>query len=246
MKTTRLIAELLRALEQHESKVPAQAAVHEMRVAARRLRAGLRILRLRDLDPAVKALQDALGEVREMQLLTEWLRTRDTALARAREARLRKAERALERAVQRLRAQTMPALLDAGAHARAPHRKRVEKVMRSRLLRLEARLKQARARPTPRSLHRARTSLKQVRYLVEVGKDLLPKGVVRIEADLKSLQASLGQLHDADVRIALVKGRPLLLREQSEARGRLMKIVAAQLSRWKKQAVAARAVEQLR
>ena len=84
-----------------------------------------------------------------------------------------------------------------------------------------------------------------MRYLIEVAEDLLPKKAVRILADLKTLQASLGQLHDADVRIGLVGERPRLLREQREARERLAKIVAAQLSRWRKQEVVAREIARL-
>jgi len=246
MKTSREIAERLRELERHESRLPDEAAVHEMRVAARRLRAALRILRLRSLDRGVKALQDALGVVRDLQLQTDWLRGRDASLAQARERELRKAERALAKALREWRARTLPALLDAAAHAGAPHRGRVKKVVRKRLRRLEERLDEARARPTARSLHRARISVKQVRYLVEVGGDLLPPQAARIAADLRPLQASLGQLHDTDVRIGLVERRPLLLREQREARERLSKIVAAQLSRWKKLKVASRARRRLR
>jgi CHAD domain-containing protein len=242
---SRLIAERLRELEQPQSKVSEKSAVHQMRVAARRLRAALRILRLRRLDPAVKALQDALGDVRDLQLQIAWLRSRDETLTRGREARLRKAEQTLGRALQRWRAQTAPALLDAGVQARAPHRRRVRKVVCNRLRRLEARLEQARVRPTPRSVHSARISVKQVRYLIEVGEKLLPSRVVRTVADLKSLQASLGQLHDADLRIGLVKTRPLLLREQREAREHLAKIVSSQLTRWKKQEVAAHALKRL-
>jgi CHAD domain-containing protein len=121
----------------------------------------------------------------------------------------------------------------------------VKKVVRKSLHRLESRLEQARARSTPRSLHRVRISVKQVRYLVEVGEQLLPAGVARILADLKSLQASLGQLHDTDVRIALVRSRPLLLREQKEARERLFAIVTKQFSRWTSQQVAARTLKRL-
>jgi len=75
--------------------------------------------------------------------------------------------------------------------------------------------------------------VKQVRYLIEVGKDALPEKDVRIIADLKALQASLGELHDADVRMKLVRRRPLLLRAQREERARLAKIVAAQLNSWR-------------
>jgi CHAD domain-containing protein len=242
MNTSRLIARQLRQVQRHAAAVPAEDAVHEMRVAVRRLRAILGIARLRRLEPRAKELQDALGEVRDLQLHLAWLRGRDTRLAAAVEARLRKAERSLGKALERWRARTLPALLDAGANARGVHRGRVEKVLRKALRRLEERLEVARTRPTPRALHRARISVKQVRYLMEVGRGALPDKATGIIADLKTLQASLGQLHDADVRLTLVQGRPLLLREQREARERLAKIVAAQLSRWRKQEVAERAL----
>jgi CHAD domain-containing protein len=245
MKTSRVIAERLREVEQHEGKLPEKSAVHEMRVAARRLRAGLRVFRLRGLDPPVKALQDALGEVRDYQVLTDWLRAHDESLARTGETRLKKAERALAGALESWRAQGMPALLDAAAHARGLPREKVQKVVRKGLRRLAERLEQARTRPTPRSLHRARIAVKQVRYLIEIGEDQLPSAVVGLLADLKSLQESLGQLHDADVRLGLVKGRPALLREQREAREQMAKIVAAQLARWRKQKVVERAAKRL-
>jgi CHAD domain-containing protein len=232
MKTSRLMAQRLRDVQRHEGALPAEKAIHEMRVAVRRLRASLRLARLRGLDPAVKNLQDALGEVRDLQLQLAWLRGRDAALARAVAARLREAEGSLDRALERWRARTLPALLGAEAHAHGVHRKRLEKVLRKALRRLEERLEVARKRPSPRSLHRARISVKQVRYLIEVGKDALPRKDVRIIADLKPLQASLGELHDADVRMKLVRRRPVLLREQREERARLAKIVAAQLSQW--------------
>ena len=246
METSPLIAGRLRELEQHESRVPEKRAVHEMRVAARRLRAALRLLRLRELDQEVKALQDALGRVRDLQVQAAWFRGRDAALAREREGKLGSAGRALQRALQRWRARTLPALLEAAGEARPLHRRRAGKVVRKRLRRLEERLEQARTRPTPRTLHRARISVKQVRYLVEVAGDALPAKAARIAADLKPLQASLGQLHDADVRIALLRGRPALLREQKEARERLAKIAGAQLSRWRTQKVARRARQRLR
>jgi CHAD domain-containing protein len=232
MKTSRLMAQRLRDVQRHEGALPAEEAVHEMRIAARRLRASLRLARLRELDPAVKDLQDALGEVRDLHLQLAWLRGRDAALARSVAARLREAERRLQRALGRWRSRTLPAVLDAEARAHALHRKRLQRVLRKALRRLEERLEVARTRPSPRSLHRARISVKQVRSLIEVGRDALPGKVVRIIARLKPLQASLGELHDADERMKLVRRRPLLFREQKEERGRLAKIVAAQLSGW--------------
>ena len=80
---------------------------------------------------------------------------------------------------------------------------------------------------------------------MQAAKGALPKKALRLEADLKSLQASLGELHDADVRIALIKNRPKLLRTEREARQRLAKVVDAQLARWHGQKVAARTQELL-
>ena len=133
MKGSALIARQLRELQQNASGLPAGDAVHEMRVSVRRLRAVLRIVGLRGLDQDAKELQDALGEVRDLQLESAWLRSRDVRLARACEARLRKAERALGKALERWRTRSLPALLEAGARARTPRRSKVKKVLRKRL-----------------------------------------------------------------------------------------------------------------
>src|SRR5436305_15252612 len=71
--------------------------VHDMRVASRRLRAALRLLGnepLRNLEPAVKELQDALGGVRDVQLQIEWLAHRSHSLAARRREVLPSAEAA--------------------------------------------------------------------------------------------------------------------------------------------------------
>src|SRR4051812_34539036 len=101
-----LLADHLAAVQRQEAALPDPEAVHQMRVASRRLRIVLRLLRLRALDPEVKRLQDALGEVRDLQLQSEWLRTRDAALHRARQSRLRTAKKALEGEIERWRART--------------------------------------------------------------------------------------------------------------------------------------------
>jgi len=240
VRASRFLTAPLRAVQQQEGKLPGKAAVHQARVTARKLRASLRILRFRELDPAVKELQDALGKVRDQQLQVVWLRGRDAVLLQASKRKLRTAERALDRALRQWNSRTVPALLQASEDARQPAPRKLSKMLRKRLQRLEERLEAARKRPTPKTLHRARISVKQVRYLLQVAKEALPKKAHRLDADLKSLQASLGELHDADVRIALIKHRPKLLRAEREARERLAKVVDAQLARWHGQKVAAR------
>jgi len=231
----------VRAVEQHETVVPERKAVHQMRVAARRLRAALRLLGLRELDPEVKGLQDALGDIRDLQLQVDWLEGRDDDLRRARQAQLRKAEQRLERQLRAWRSRTLPALLKAAANDSSASARTAAKLLRRRLDRLERRLDRARSRLTPKVLHRARVSVKQVRYLLEVAKGSLPKKATSLQSDLKTLQASLGELHDVDVRIGLVKRNKALLRDQKESRAQLSKIIAAQLWRWRKEKLAKRA-----
>src|SRR2546423_13498232 len=103
---TRLLADHLAAVQRPEAALPDPDAVHQMRVASRRLRTALRLVGLRELDAQVKKLQDALGDVRDLQLQAEWLRTRDAALHRSRQARLRPAKKALRGEVRRWRSRT--------------------------------------------------------------------------------------------------------------------------------------------
>lgn len=239
-----MLAPFLAVIERKEPALPEKEAVHDARVACRRVRAALRLLGLRELDRPVKDLQDALGEVRDLQLQAEWLRPRDERLHRQRAALARRAEKALLAALRRWHTHTLPLLIQADVTR--PSAKRVRKILRRRLARLEERLEAARERPGPRAMHRARISVKQVRYLMELGAPELPRRALARIADLKALQASLGELHDVDVRIGLLRGRRALLREQEEARARLVKVSLAQLARWHKQDVAAKARKALR
>src|SRR4051812_36049706 len=223
-----MLAPFVAVIEQKEPALPEKDAVHDARVACRRIRAALRLVGLRELDRPVKALQDALGAVRDLQLQAEWLQDRDPRLHRQRASLERKAEKALTAALRRWHARTLPLLLQA--EVKPPSAKKARKILRRRLAGLEERLDAARGRPTPRAMHRARISVKQVRYLLELAAPQLPRRVEARIADLKALQASLGELHDVDVRIGLLRGRRALLREQDEARARLLKISLAQLA----------------
>src|SRR3989442_15587833 len=59
--SARLLADQARAVQQHEADLPEQDAVHDMRVATRRLRAALRVLRLGKLDRRGEGPPDARG-----------------------------------------------------------------------------------------------------------------------------------------------------------------------------------------
>jgi CHAD domain-containing protein len=224
MNAPRLLAGRIEAVQKHEAGLPGVDAVHDMRVALRRLRAALRLLRLRELDPGVKALQDALGRVRDLQLQLQWLPGR-----RRLELALGKAERELQPALAKWREKTLPRLLDAARKAKAPSAARRRKILRKRLRRFEERLEAALRRPTPRAMHLVRISVKQIRYLFELERGPAAKLLL---SELPPLQESLGQLHDMDVRA---------LPAEKRARSDLAAIVTSQLARWRDRGLTAKA-----
>ncbi len=232
LKPTRILAARLRDIERAEPRIPAANPVHDMRVASRRLRAALRLLRLDELDPPVKKLQDALGNVRDLQLQIAWFEGRDAALKRRHEALLSKAERALRLALREWHENTLPRLLKALEKPPNVSARRTGKILRKRLRRLEQRLGVALERPSPIAFHRARISVKQVRYLFELSRREFPKAAKLLLAEFPPLQYALGEIHDLDARLPLLRRKPHLLREQKEDRARLEKIVLAQMEHW--------------
>ncbi len=238
----RILAARLRDVQQFEARLPEEEAVHGMRVAARRLRAALRLLRLRELDAKVKELQDALGAVRDLQLQIAWLQGRDDALAARRKTPLKKAERVLARVLLDWDSRTLPLLLEAAeskfkGKLSGDH---VRKVLRKRLARFEERLEAALDKPAPTAIHAVRRSVKQLRYLFELAQPAFPAAAKSLLVEVTPLQESLGELHDVDVRLHRLRKKDLL-RVQKEDRTRLAAMVTAELSRWKKQKLAFRA-----
>lgn len=241
LKPPRILAARLRDIESAEPGVPGPEAVHDMRVATRRLRAALRLLRLDELDTPVKKLQDALGDVRDLQLQIAWFDGRDAGLKRRRQALLRKAEGALQSALSGWHAKTLPALLKAVAKPPKVSTRKTGKILRKRVRRFEERLKTALDHPSPIAFHRVRISVKQVRYLFELSRRAFPKAAKLLLAELPPLQYALGEIHDLDARYPLLRRRPDLLREHKEDRARLEKIVLAQMEHWDDLRIAPRA-----
>src|SRR2546426_10885198 len=89
----RLLADQARAVQQHEADLPEQDAVHDMRVATRRLRAALRVLRLGKLDRRGEAPPGARGPRPGVPLQLPQLRGPGGAPPRAGRARVPPAER---------------------------------------------------------------------------------------------------------------------------------------------------------
>ena len=228
--------------------VPALEPAHAMRVASRRLRIALRLLGLRELDRPVKELQDALGELRDRQLQTDWLASRDKPLQHELALQLPRAEERLSRVLRRFQGKTLPKLLSAAPETRGKlggHR--VRKRLRRGIDRFDRRLSAARHSAKPEPMHRLRIAAKQLRYLCELLSDALGAAGPLL-AELEPLQQSLGDLHDSDARIELLRhhGRNALMREEQAVRERLAELVAKELDGWSSRRVSRTARRALR
>jgi len=212
-----LVAARLADVRRHEEGVARLdvEAVHDMRVATRRLRAALKLFGgagAPDVDREVKRLQDALGAVRDVQVQDEWLASVAKRLTRAEAARMRawltaplsRGEPALRRALRRWTATTAAAVERTAAASRRRGRLGGKKMARrlSRRERKVARLAAAvRADPRPLPAHELRIAAKKLRYATELLEAALPSRAERLLTALVPLQETLGELHDADVRI---------------------------------------------
>ena len=188
-------------------------AVHDLRVAIRRCRSLAAVMEELDPHPAWPEMRKLgrklfrqLGELRDTQVLEEWVtrlsksddpvRVKILALFAAREkdlreAALRAAEKFDEKSWRRLertlkqRSRFVP--LDGPAAAcLALERLEVARELHLHALRTEK----------PETWHALRIAVKRFRYTVE---SLLPSHYSAWGADLKSIQDSLGEIHDLDV-----------------------------------------------
>jgi CHAD domain-containing protein len=239
--------------------------VHDARVASRRLRAALARCgggkRVKRADREVRALQDALGEVRDLHVqLDGFGKLSDEAAP---------LERTALRHVRERIATGLPDKVDALRAALARWEKRGPKSLgrleplepkgklgghrqRDRLVaeleELEARVIDAQRDPSPAPMHELRKSVKRFRYAVELLEPAMPVEVKEILESLVPLQESLGTLHDTDVRIQLVdthgdastQGTDTVLRRLRADRDRQGQEVLRALEAWEEEAVALR------
>lgn len=239
--------------------------VHDARVASRRLRAALALFgdgkRVQRADRVVSALQDALGEVRDLHVqLDAFGKLSDEAAPLERTALRHVRERlagGLPEKVDALRA-ALPQWEKRGREAvgrlerleprgkLGGHRTRDRLV--SDLEELEARVIHAQQDPSPIPMHELRKSVKRYRYALELLEPALPAEVKEILGSLVPLQESLGTLHDTDVRIHLLdthgdattQGTDAGLRRLRADRDRQAQDVLRALEVWEEEAVALR------
>lgn len=206
-----------RRLLGHCRRQPSGKNVHELRIATRRLLARLQLSHPEPLPPALqrgrrqlKQLMDATAPARDarvqLHLFERLIRGQRSPGAKLLCARLKKRGR------RRIR-ELAKSLKGHGAKIRrflpealAP----VEPAATGRLLgqtyrRLQARLRAARTGETS-AQHRARLTLKKLRYLVEAAAPAGPAGrftppVRRLHA----IQSALGELHDFDLLLVRIE-----------------------------------------
>lgn len=197
-------------------------AVHDLRVATRRLRAALKVFRplgsLKSLEDAVKHLQDALGQVRDIHVQADWL-TRSAqerkparregleALRSSVESHLGARERHLRRALEQWTKRTVPALQRDAQRLEGQGRygdKESRKPLLHRLRQMKRHMKEYVNAPHPLLAHQLRKSVKKLRYEAELFHPARPDDMDEFLEELEPLQEVLGDLHDADVRMELL------------------------------------------
>jgi CHAD domain-containing protein len=246
---TRRVREMFRVYP--KALVGEVEAVHDLRVAARRLRAALGLLaenpegrRARRADKTLRDLARAAGRGRDLDVGVEILEGLPAAASEG-NVRLR---RALSASRSRARFLSREALLDLElAHLRRDLRAlvaatRVDRpVLAGRLDALRLReqsnidrdLSTGRARPKPEQLHSARRAARRLRYAAEV--EALFDGAESDSAErFRKMQSRLGDIQDRHVLSAWLAHR----QQRAAARGDLALASAAAraLSRVKRDA----------
>jgi CHAD domain-containing protein len=244
-----LLAARLADLRAHEdgARTLRMEAIHDLRVATRRLRASLDVL-CKDSPREVQSLGKALGAVRDLQLELEWLeaRTPDPAererVGHALRDRLTTAETRLQRALDRWSRRDVGLVVRAFGSARTSGRLGGSwgaSRLQSDLVALKPRLKSLRAAISPEKTHALRKKVKKLKYEAELFHQAYPRAVRKWSVALSALQTTLGDTHDADLRCqwldhnraASARLRSLANKERAEVTQRL----ARELRSWHRQ-----------
>jgi len=267
-----LVGARLADLQRHLSKLGTKTEfdpeeIHDSRVASRRLRAALMLFgngkRGKQADRMIRDLQDALGEVRDLQVQIrafENLGDREvsalerTALRHVREhlgSQLPEKIEALKSEIPRWSKRGMKALgkVDQVAPKGKLGGHRLREKLIAELEELELKVITAEQDPSPAPMHELRKAVKRYRYSLELLEPAMPTEVGEIFASLVPLQDTLGTLHDTDVQVELVdnhsgggtQGKDAVLRRLRADRDRKAQETLRALEVWEDEAVALRA-----
>jgi CHAD domain-containing protein len=202
-------------------------SVHQARVATRRLRSDLRTFErfvegpwAADLTADLRWIGSELGELRDIEVMRDRLRSHSAWLPPAEAEAARRVVRRLEADREAARfdllsmlaqprythvrdklaaAAGLPAFTD---DAFAPASKALRKVVRSRWKKIRRAVRKAGEHPTDEALHRIRVRAKRCRYAAEACTSVYGKRARRLARAMADVQDVLGEHHDAVVATA--------------------------------------------
>lgn len=199
-----------------------EEALHDLRVAIRRLRVLLRVARpvytrfyVEAVREPLTAFHRATSALRDEEVLEETLaavRLKSEAFDAFKRARRRR-ERRLRREVRDRIARgeleaarrKLAALLELPV--RPKRRRELATFARECVYRAQKAVEKLRDAPVREvdALHELRIAYKNLRYVVECFAEVLPPDLAALAEPAKRLQTRLGELHDADVALATVR-----------------------------------------
>ena len=199
-------------------------AVHQARVATRRIREALPLVARgrsgKSLKKSVRKLTRVLGPVRELDvalLNLDQLRTSgevsEAAVARLRQLITEERQRVGTEMVRRISHYNLPKFqkkaVEAAAHGPATtgprDPRRIAEALRRTARRAEglrAAIDNAAGIYLPDRLHQVRIAVKKLRYALEIAQDLSRSRATRRVRTLKRVQDLLGRMHDLEMLIA--------------------------------------------
>ena len=198
--------------------------IHDMRVASKRLREAVRVLRpalpkeaRRQLLPVIEGLNDALGEVRDRDVLRQALKQMPAADAslpdlqpirkalgrerRLKQQRLRQVFKDLQRSdFAHQYEQLMDALERQPAAGQLPVARFASEAIGTRLQEVMDNAHDIAGRYDSRRFHRERIRVKKLKYALEPFLPLLGAERAELYTMVSDLQELMGQVHDVDVQ----------------------------------------------
>lgn len=219
--------------------------VHQMRVALRRLRVGLKnfgeaapALRLETMEPELEWLSGELGQVRELDVVSArvvacepWMVDHLGMPLGSLKERLRARRAEGEDALRELLASRryfrlllqLERIGDGGARRASSSRfgDVASDLVARCAKRARKRGKDAVASESVDAIHALRLAIKRLRYVVDVSSPLAEKRAAKVGRDLARLQQMLGAYHDAIMAIDVVRADPALSPSEGDARAML-------------------------
>jgi CHAD domain-containing protein len=195
-----------------------EEAIHDMRVAAHRLRVALLVFggrKASKLERKVKQLQDALGEIRDLQVQLGWLEKQKNLadaegirmlLAQLR-ATLLDRERDLRTALEEWIENSAPKLEKGLKKVSGKGKfggKRMQRELKDWLQQVKRRLRTMEKSWSPQIIHKFRIQVKRLRYVAELLREGVGKPADAILETITPVQKQVGDLHDSDVRLELL------------------------------------------